>query len=166
MAKHLAQHNPQKEKDALLPLIREGLTKKQLAGLAQGSVERVLEAGNVFVLAEALAAMEEFAKSVRQNEHYLGFLREELFKHHGRFQTPSGARLELCEAGVHYDYSRNPEWRELDQEIRQLQERKKEVEEKLRRIAPGKMVVDTDTGEVMEGALKTSKSTYRITLAK
>ena len=39
-------------------------------------------------------------------------------------------------------------------------------EEQLRKLAPGRMTVDPDTGEVLEGPKKTSKSTYRITLAK
>ena len=47
-----------------------------------------------------------------------------------------------------------------------LQEQKKQREELLRKIAPGRMAVDPETGEVLEGPFKTSKSTYRITLAK
>jgi hypothetical protein len=45
-------------------------------------------------------------------------------------------------------------------------EKKKILEEKLRKLAPGSMVVDTETGEVTEAPVKTSKSTYRITLSK
>jgi hypothetical protein len=54
----------------------------------------------------------------------------------------------------------------IDEEIKMLQEQKKFREEILRKIAPGRMAVDPETGEVWEGPLKTSKSTYRITLAK
>jgi hypothetical protein len=160
MAKHLAQHNE------TLPSIREGLSKKQIADLAEQSVSTVLEQGNVFEVAEALAAMEEFVKNVRKDERFIEFLRDELNKHRGRLTTISGAKIEVCEAAVTYDYSANGEWRELEQQVKMLTEQRKAVEEKLRKLAPGRMAVDPETGEVLEGPLKTSKSTYRITLSK
>jgi hypothetical protein len=158
MERHLAQHKE------TLPSIREGLGKKQIVDLAKQSVSKVLEQGNVFAVAEALAAMEEFVKNVRKDERFVEFLREELNKHRGRLTTSSGARVETCEAGVTYDYSSNGEWRELDQQIKILTEQRKAVEEKLRTLAPGRIAVDPETGEVLEGPVKTSKSTYRITL--
>ena len=149
-----------------LPLIGEGLNKTQIRDLADRSVEKVLEEGNVFSVAEALAVMDEFVKTVRKDERYVQFLRDELVKHHGRTVTASGAKLEMCEAGVTYDYSHNSEWQMLEENIKLLQEQKKGLEEKLRKIAPGRIGVDHETGEVLEGAMKTSKSTYRITLAR
>jgi hypothetical protein len=160
MAKHLAQHNE------TLPSITDGLSKKQIADLAEQSVNNVLEQGNVFQVAEALAAMEEFVKNIRKDERFVAFLRDELTKHRGRLTTSSGARIEVCEAGVAYDYSSNAEWKELDQQIKILIEQRKIVEENLRKLAPGRMVVDPETGEVLEGPIKTSKSTYRITLSR
>jgi predicted heme/steroid binding protein len=161
MEKHLTQPN-----QSSLPSIREGLTKKEIELLARQSVTTLLEEGNVFQVAEALAAMEEFAKAVRKNEDYIEFLREELSKNNGRLSTPSGARIEICEAGISYDYSQNAEWNEINEQVNYWQARKKQLEEKLRRIAPGKITVDPETGEVMEGVNKTSRSTYRITLAR
>lgn len=167
MAKHLVQRNAVETQDfASLPTIKEGLSKKQIAELADQSVNNVLEEGNVFQVAEALAAMEEFVKNVRKDERFVQFLRDELAKHHGRLITNSGAKIETCEAGVSYDYSNNGEWRELDGQIRSLTEQRKVVEEKLRIVAPGRMAVDPDTGEVIEGPMKSSKSTYRITLKR
>lgn len=160
MVRHLVQHNE------TLPSIKEGLSKKQIADLADKSVNNVLEEGNVFQVAEALAAMEEFVKNVRKDERFVQFLRDELAKHHGRLVTNSGAKVELCEAGVSYDYSNSGEWNEIDQQIKMLTEQRKAVEEKLRMIAPGRMAVDPETGEVIEGPMKSSKSTYRITLKR
>jgi hypothetical protein len=157
---NLAQHKE------TLPSIKEGLSKKEITDLAEQSVNNVLEQGNVFQVAEALAAMEEFVKNVRKDERFVEFLREELTKHRGRLTTNSGARIETCEAGVMYDYSSNGEWRELDQQIKILTDQRKAVEEKLRKLAPGRMAVDPETGEVLEGPIKTSKSTYRITLSR
>ena len=159
MEKHLAQ-------PSVLPSIREGLSKKQINGMADDAVGNVLEDGNVFGVAEALAAMEEFVKTVRRDERYIQFLRDELAKHHGRLITLSGAKIELCEAGVSYDYSGNAEWCALEAERFEIERKKKALEEKLRLLAPGRVAVDPDTGEMLEDPLKTSKSTYRITLAR
>ncbi|MBD0279649.1 MAG: hypothetical protein ICV51_07975 [Flavisolibacter sp.] len=166
MAKHLVPHNVAEQGISPLPAIQDGLNKRQVAELAATVVDTVLEEGNVFQVAEALAVMDDFVKSVRKDERYIFFLRDELVKHHGRLVTASGAKIEVCEAAVTYDYSSNAEWRGLDEQIRYLQEQKKALEEKLRKIAPGRIGVDHETGEVLEGAFKTSKSTYRITLAK
>jgi hypothetical protein len=169
MAKHLAQRKealPSITEARLIEPFGKGLSKKQIAFLADQSVDTVLEEGNVFQVAEALAAMEEFVKTIRKDERYIQFLRDELAKHHGRLTTGSGAKIESCEAGVNYDYSQSAEWTALDLEIKMLNEKKKAVEERLRMIAPGKIAVDPETGEVFEGALKRSKSTYRITLSR
>lgn len=160
MARHLTQHNP-------VPAIHEGLTKTQITKLAKQSVDNVLENNSyIFQVAEAIAAMEEFAKQVRKDERFVEILRDEIIKHNGKASTPSGAKLEICEAGVSYDYSQDANWRSIELEIQELTEKRKELEEKLRRIAPGKIWVDDETGEVFEGPLKMSKSTYRITLGK
>lgn len=159
MEKHLAQPNT-------LPSFGEGLGKKKIAELADESVDHVLEDGNVFQVAEALAAMEEFVKTVRRDERYIHFLRDELSKHHGHLVTASGAKIELCEAGVSYDYTGNAEWRELEAARYEVERRKKALEDKLRLLAPGRVAVDPETGEVLEGPQKTSKSTYRITLSR
>jgi hypothetical protein len=163
MAKHLVQPNPA---TPVLPFIREGLSKKQIADLADESVGHVLEEGDVFQVAETLAAMEEFVKTVRKDERYVQFLRDELAKHQGRLVTASGAKIELCEAGISYDYTGNVEWLGLEAERFEIERRKKALEEKLRLLAPGRVAVDPETGEVLEGPQKTSKSTYRITLAR
>ena len=121
MAKPLVQHNE------TLPQIREGLNKNQIKAIAGTSVEAVLEEGHVFQMAEALAAMEEFIKTVRKDERFVQFLRDELAKHGGRLQTASGAKIESCEAGVSYDYSGSAEWKELNDQIQELEERRKQV---------------------------------------
>jgi hypothetical protein len=149
-----------------LPQLREGLTKKQIAALAGNTVAHVLEQDNALPVAEAIAAMEEFAKVVRKDERFVDAIRESITRNSGHVHTPSGAKLELCETGVTYNYAQDPGWVALTNEINSLMEMRKALEEKLRRIAPGKMWVDHETGEVLEGVSKASKSTYRITLSK
>ena len=63
-----------------LPAIQEGLRKTEIYELAIKSVDNVLEEGNVFQVAEAIAAKEEFVKAVRKDERYVEFLRDELIK--------------------------------------------------------------------------------------
>jgi hypothetical protein len=149
-----------------LPQLREGLTKKQIAALAGNTVANVLEQDNALPVAEAIAAMEEFAKLVRKDQRFVDAIRESITRNNGHVHTPSGAKLELCETGVTYNYAQDPGWVALTNEINSLMEMRKALEEKLRRIAPGKMWVDHETGEVLEGVSKASKSTYRITLSK
>jgi hypothetical protein len=149
-----------------LPAINEGLSKKQITMLVKQSVENVLENGNYAQVAEVLAVMEEFVKSIRKDERFVDGIRDELLKNHGTMKTASGARIEACEAGISYDYSDNPSWHHLNNQIAELTAEKKNLEEKLRQLPGGKMVVDEETGEVFIGAFKTSKSTYRITLAR
>ncbi len=166
MAKHLVQHNLPFGEEVVLPAISDGLRKSQIADLADHSVEQVLDGGDVFRVAEALAAMEEFIKGVRKDERYIQFMRDELAKHGGRLVTGSGAKIEVCEAGVQYNYAQDASWREVTEKIEALTAEKKRIEENLKRIAPGSIAVDRETGEVFEGALKRSKSTYRITLKR
>ena len=149
-----------------LPVLTGGMNKQQITELARQSVENVLEHGRVEQVAEALAVMDEFVKQVRRDDRFIDLVRDELVKYNGTMRTVSGARIELCEAGVTYDYADEPAWRELDAGIRALTEQKKKLEEKLRGIGAGNMVVDHETGEVITGALRSSKSTYRITLSK
>lgn len=149
-----------------LPVLPDGITKAGISSLAKRSIDNVLEQGNAAQVAEAVAVMEEFIKQIRKDDRFIDFMRDELIKNNGNITTASGAKLELCEAGVTYDYSEDVSWRSLDEEIKNLTARRKALEEKLRKLRPGKMMVDEETGEVMIGPLKSSRSTYRITLSK
>jgi hypothetical protein len=149
-----------------LPALSGSLGKKQIAALVQQSVENALDDGNVAQVAEALAVMELFVNSIRKDERFIDGIRDELLKNHGALKTASGARIEACEGGIVYDYSENPGWCYLNEQIALFTEQRKELEAKLRQIPGGKIVVDEETGEVFTGPLKSSKSTYRITLAK
>jgi hypothetical protein len=149
-----------------LPALSGSLGKKQIAALVQQSVENALDDGNVAQVAEALAVMELFVNSIRKDERFIDGIRDDLSKNHGALKTASGARIEACEGGIVYDYSENPGWCYLNEQIAHFTEQRKELEAKLRQIPGGKIVVDEETGEVFTGPLKSSKSTYRITLAK
>src|SRR6476469_7267142 len=154
-----------KQQLEVLTAFRHGLSKKQVQSLVNPYVENQLEGGNVAQVAEVLAVMEDFVKGIRKDERFVDLMRDELLKNGGSMKTTSGAKIEACEASTTYDYSENGSWCFLNEKLAQLNEQKKELEGKLRLITGGKEVVDEETGEVFIGPLKTSKSTYRITLA-
>lgn len=150
-----------------LTTIWQGKTKAQLTQAANDMVANTLEGGNPLEAAEVLAAMEHFIKEVRKDERFVEYLRDELAKHHGKVTTPSGAKIKACEAGTNYDYSQTLEWQQMDALITDLIEKKKELEAKLRTIPAGQIIVDMSDGEILlVGPAKTSKSTYKVTLAK
>ena len=150
-----------------LTTIWQGKTKAQLTQAANDMVANTFEGGNPFDAAEILAAMEHFSKEARKNGKFVEYLRDELAKHHGKVTTPSGAKIEVCETGTSYDYSQTLEWQQMDALITDLVEKKKKLEAKLRTIPAGQIIVDMSDGEIMlVGPAKTSKSTYKVTLAK
>jgi hypothetical protein len=160
MERNLAQH------DYLLPAIKDGLTKAQITLLVQHSVKRVMQKGNIFQVIEAIAVMAEFIKTIKGDDKLLDFIREELAKYQGKYTTKSGAKIEACETSIEYDYSNEIEWVKLDNAVNELLGKRKELEEKLKKIPAGKIIVDIETGETLTGPSKTSKSSYKITLLK
>jgi hypothetical protein len=143
-----------------------GNTKKEIESLALLLVEDVLEKGNPLELAERIAATENLIKALKENSRFTDYVKEELAKSSGKFSTPSGTRIEACEVSVSYDYSSNGDWLALDSQEKEIKERKKALEEKLRKIPSGKLLVDDQTGETLIGPVKTSKSSYKVTLQK
>jgi hypothetical protein len=147
--------------------LADGLTKTEVAQMADAAVAQVVSKGNFFQVAEVISAMEEFTDKVRKDPRFVDGLLEELNKFpQGKLTTPSGAKLEACETGVKYDYSHNEAWAELEGQIKELTEKRKAIEDKLKKIPAGKLLVDESTGEAWIGAPKTSKTNYKLTLAK
>ncbi len=148
-----------------LPQIQKGLSKNEVRQLVNQSVETILENGNAAQVAEVLAVLDDFVAGVRRNERFVQQVRDELLKNSGSLQTASGATIEACEAGVTYDYAQNGSWCHITGQINKLLAQRKTLEAQLRSIPADKITVDKDTGEVFFGALKSSRSTYRITLS-
>lgn len=91
---------------------------------------------------------------------------DEIKKYGKDHTTARGVKFELAETGTKYDYSANPEWEALDKELKAVQAKKKELEERLKKIPAGNALVDESTGETLIGPAKTSKSSFKITLGK
>lgn len=78
----------------------------------------------------------------------------------------NGTSVKTQETGVKYDYSVNEKWVDLDQQIKALTEQRKAIEEVVKKIPPGKLMVDEETGETWRGANKTSTTSPIVRLAK
>jgi hypothetical protein len=147
--------------------LREGLTKADIARMATNAVDGVLEKGNVLQIAEVLSGMEAFIKAVKADPRFPEYVREELAKHpKGKYESASGAKIELKETGTSYDYSHNPQWVELNSQEAAIAEKRKALEERLKKIPAGTVLVDEESGETLCGPAKSSKSSYAVTLAK
>ncbi len=150
----------------LLPVFNKGLSKTEITSLVAKSIEKVIENGNVLEIAEVLTVMDEFISRFRKDSIFISSVRDELEKYKGKFQSSSGSKIENCEAATRYDFSTDGTWKNINERIEELTQQKKSREDKLKRIQPGKMIVDAETGEVLQGPSKTSVSTYKIYLPK
>jgi len=149
----------------LAPFI-SGLTKTEISRVVSDAVNKIMDEGGALQIAEAIAGMENLIKEMKARPEYVEAVRAEIAPHGKQITTATGAKVELVEAGTTYDYSNNPEWVRLNIEAERAIEARKELEKRLQRIEPGKMLVDEETGETLIGPIKTSKSTYRVTLPK
>ena len=83
-------------------------------------------------------------------------------------QTCLGAKIEVCEVGIKYDYSSDPTWLAIKEQIGPLLKKLKEQEEFIIiATKKGKAILNTDTGEVDAMPVKkTSDTSFKITLGK
>lgn len=79
-----------------------------------------------------------------------------------------GAKVEVCETGTKYDYSRDEKWVEINERFKVIEEERKAQEEKIKMATKiGADAVDTESGEVVaRKVIKTSETNTKITLGK
>ena len=103
---------------------------------------------------------------LKDDEIDLHFLKEfELYEKERTIEV-NGAKLSQSEVGVKYDYnaSGDPKWMDLDKEIKDLTEKKKEREKFLQNIPYDAGIVDSDTGVFITRPPKTSKTKVKVIL--
>lgn len=82
--------------------------------------------------------------------------------------TLLGAKIEVAESGVKYDYTQNETWRNIDMQLKPLLALKKEIEDKVKMATKiGNSIIDENTGEVIASPVKKESTTVlKITLGK
>lgn len=150
----------------MLPSFRQGMSKNTISELASASVNLAIEDGNVLQIAEAISAMAEFVELVRKNDLFINAVVEEANKNKGKIDLPGGAKIEACETGTTYNFSHTPEWVELKNQEKEISDKRKALEDRLKKIPAGKLLVDEESGETLCGPSKTSKSNYKLSLPK
>jgi hypothetical protein len=148
-------------------------TRENITAFHQGMRSMILEGG--YGMFEYLETIQFFCKlkevihgagKYDGDKKLLSAVIDEIKKHGKEYITSTGVKFELAETGTHYDYSNNVAWEELDALEKDISTRKKALEEKLKKIPAGSELVDTETGEILIGPTKTSKSSFKITLPK
>lgn len=153
-------------KTSSLPVVVGANTKTEIESLADAIVTDLMDKGNPLELAEMLSSTEHLLKTIKSDVRFADYVKDELQKSSGKFTTSSGTKIEACETGVSYNYSQNPDWVELDKTIASFDVKKKQLEERLKKIPAGKLLVDESTGETLVGPSKSSKSSFKVTLRK
>jgi hypothetical protein len=137
------------------------IKKDEIQLFIDNSVELILSGKyNPLEIEVKLKAMEEIIKALRGNQDVKDFAMDEAEKHGKSFDF-AGAKFSIVETG-RYDYSADPEWKRVDNEIKLLKEHQK-IQEKLLRDLD-KEVADPDTGEIIIPAKKVTTKQIRVSL--
>ena len=153
----------------MIPQLSSGLTKTQVKVIAQKSVEELLNSGNILEAAEMISVMETFIKEVRSSKEFTEYVRDEVSKYGNNATNPSGAKIELAETGVKYDYSKcNCDVLKMYEEQLALLEDSIDMRKQfLKSLPPGGIeIVNEDEVLKVYPPSKSSTSSYKITLCK
>ena len=153
----------------MLPILSSGLTKTQVKVIAQKSIQELLNNGNILEAAEMISVMETFIKEVRASKEFTEYVRDEVSKNGKDITNPSGAKIELAETGVKYDYSQCGDY-QLQMYEQQLESLENSIDMRkqfLKTLPPsGLEIVDGDEVHRVYPPSKSSTSSYKITLSK
>lgn len=154
-----------------LPSVTAGMTKTQIKIVAEASIKELMDNGRILEAAEALTVMENFIKEVRSSKEFTDYVREEVSKNGNNITASSGAKIELAETGVKYDFSKCGDLI-LDELIHASEVIESHIAERkdFLKSCPlsGTTLLHEETGEAytVYPPTKTSNSSYKITLRK
>lgn len=163
------QFNPNDMNDLSLTSISMNIlpTKGNVLSIAQQIADNVID-GNADPF-ETLAKLEAIKAVCEEGRKLLEpHVRSELEKYGKEGVGKLDAKFELAEVGVKYDYSGDPVWSGIAQQITPLQEALKDREKLLKTVTKTMIETDPETGETFEvpPPVKTSKSSFKVTLGK
>lgn len=161
------------EKETSIKAIRlfnQPLTKSSIKHMAEAAVIGVLAEGNPLQVAEGLSAMESFIKEVKDTAEFKNYVREEAGKYKGGYTSTSGAKIECCEVGSSYDFSKcgDPTLVELEEKLKSITEDVKARKDFLKPVPLSGLDIITSDGEAVKvfPPSKTSSSSFKVTLAR
>lgn len=157
------------------------LSKTNAQEFHQRMREMILETGyGMFEYLEVLKFFENVNKQVRgdsqskipEDKELIQAVRDELSKYEkGKYLSARGVKFEMAETGTTYDFSgcNDEELNRLEAKVSAAKEELKQRQEFLKTVkSEGLIITDSESGETytVYPPLKTSKSSYKITLAK
>lgn len=129
-------------------------TKSQQKSFVDRLVETVLDGDVDPLRVEAqMCNIEQVVKTYRKDERVKGILLQEAERYHkDELNNLYNSKFEIKEVGVKYDYSvcGHPLWDALEEEIKQLTERKKNLEKELQLKRESFIYTDIETAEQTE----------------
>jgi hypothetical protein len=142
-------------------------TKENVTTFHEGMRKMILDGGyGLFEYVEADNLFTKLKEIISKDSQLHNAIVDEIKKHGKEYISGRGVKFELAETGVEYDYSQNADWMELNMQEALIAQKRKALEDRLKKIPPGKLLVDDNTGEVLVGATKKSKSSFKVTLPK
>lgn len=143
------------------------LTKSESENIATSVVQKIKDGYMSNYEGVALAKfLEETAKKIRLAT--VEGAVDELTKEGASGLTYKGAKIQVKESGVKYEYPNSPMVAEIDQEIKNLKEIQKEVQDFAKVINTPSSFTSSFTGEIsiVYPAIKKSTTTVNVTLSK
>lgn len=112
------------------------------------------------VLSTMTKAIDEARKKIE--EHML----QEAESYGQKTFSDYGAKFQITECGVKYDYSVIEGWSAIQQTIDDLKKEQKAIEDMAKHATPNTPYIDPVSGECINGIPRSSKTTIKITLNK
>lgn len=154
-----------------LPSLTDGMSKKQIKIVAEASIRELMDNGRILEAAEALTVMENFIKEVRSSKEFVDYVRDEVSKNGSNITASSGAKIELAETGVKYDFTNCGDLilQELNHAAEVIESHLAERKDFLKKCpVSGTTLIHEETGEAytVYPPVKSSTSSYKVTLRK
>jgi hypothetical protein len=138
--------------------IFKGLTKDQVNSFVEHA-KKDIESGNVNAL-EVYTIFKTFEELQRKLKPMMEDYIMHDIEHEEEIFTRYGFDIEKAEVGVKYDFSKDETWNSYQRMIDDIRERQKEREKQMKAIREPQ--INADTGEIMQPAIKKSKSFIKI----
>jgi hypothetical protein len=147
------------------PLVTKNKIKEAANNICEDLINKDVDPVKVVSSLSVIAALIDEVKS---DDRVIEAIRDSVKKRGEKEKLTLGSgavTIENVEVGTKYDYSKDDTWVQLDKAVKDATEKRKEREDLLKSIKPGMMQVHEETGEVVYGAAKSSKSSYKVTIA-